>query len=456
MGKTKYVLVAALIATLLACTLGSPAGDETGSLIINLDPATARTIEPPISMDCAAYQVTVTNSHADIVFDQEVTEGPVLIEGLIPDVYDVLVIGKNDSGLAIGEGSQLGIAVDSGDHDMVTIVVDEYDGTGGLDLAVSWPAGIILDPEIDSTIAYEGGAAEPMAWTLDGDLNGSTFLDTAMANGWYALTYILYENGAAEQAGGFATLARVVKDQTTVGEINLQPNVISGDLEILIDLDFKETLPITADVAEGTYTLLDGDAPMTINVDADASYGAVVWAWYENGSAVGATDSFTIDPSTLETGNHYRYDLLAISSDGLHGASMTWEVDISEAVYTLAFQWDIAANEDPYGSFHVITWQESDGAKVVDESFHVGTQGWSAGDTVSHIVDPLPAGDYFIMMTSTANGGEMYNEAGNMLQPIGLSIKNNYYDYPAEYQQCSPVTVPHDGTTIYDFDIVGQ
>jgi hypothetical protein len=264
-----------------------------------------------------------------------------------------------------------------------------------------------------------------MNWTLAGDGLSAEFFDDTLNNGWYSVVFKLFDDGAAEPSAGFATLARIVKDNVTSGTIDLSPNAATGGIELLMETDFYEVLDVTVDQPEGSYNLTATD---TMTINASSTDGTVLWNWYRNGVFVDSTASYTIDASTLTVGNSYRYDLLALSSDNKSGWSGTWNVTVVsfdgqlKIVYTPTpgNTYDLKISED-VGTGFVTTFEMFD------------------DDTGEFIVpnDTLPDGDYIIQIQ------------GN--DPFEREL---WEEVSQQGPECTTINIPLEEHGIYDFGTI--
>ena len=132
----RMLFITLVIMALVSCGMDFPSTGETTGLKVNFNPTTSRSLIPGISMDCASYQVTISDSTPTIIYDEVVSDS-VALSGLLPDSYTVDVIGLNDTLIAIGDGSGSG-SVTIGETTTISITINEFTGTGTLDLTTSW------------------------------------------------------------------------------------------------------------------------------------------------------------------------------------------------------------------------------------------------------------------------------------------------------------------------------
>jgi len=316
------VAIAAVLAIGLASCGFTPAEERTGSLEVVVDAgALGKNLLPPIEMTCESYDILVTDSSLNVIVDENIV-GNTTYDGLLPDTYTVNLVGLNDTGFAIGAGSNTAV-VAIGQVVPCPVTVAEYTGLGALQVTASWTPGVIADPVVESELTYSGGSPADISADWLPGTDSATLDKGSLAQGWYALVFRLFDNGFAEPAAGFATLARIVKDQTTSGTVALVPNAATGGFEVLIDLDFYDPLVLGTDVPAGELTVCDGSPVQTITVS-----GADVYAWYVNGVTVGSTASFDVDPADYVMDNTYRVDCIGWSADGKHAGILTWDFTV--------------------------------------------------------------------------------------------------------------------------------
>jgi hypothetical protein len=231
-----------------------------------------------------------------------------------------------------------------------------------------------------------------MNWTLAGDGLSADFFDDSLNAGWYTIEFRLFDDGTPAPSAGFATLARIVQDQVTSGQIDLDPNAVAGQMELIMDTDFYEVLDVTVDQPEDTYYLSSTNS-MTINASAA---GTVLWAWYKQGELIDTASSFTIDGSTLTDGNTYRYDLLSLSSDGKSGWSGTWIIEAGEPDATV--NWSPAAGY----TYQLTLWD------VNADTAYLETE-WFDETVTEYIVGELPDGDYKFHIGEDTDGNGVMN-----------------------------------------------
>ena len=326
------IVIAAVGGLFIGCNPGfsERIDTDTGILKIMLSPEEGiKSLEPDINMVCAFYDVTVTGGSTivDPIIDH--TTGPVTIPSLKAGVYDILVTGKNDVKTAIGEGTAQAVVL-IGESTPVEVTVTEFSELPGtLDLLVDWSGGdTVALPVIESEMSFGAIPTEEMLWTLGTDQ--ATYSNDDLTRGWYGISFRLYNDCVSSETltSGFATLARIVSQNSTSGQIDLIPSTL-GFIEILINLDFYSTLDVLANHETPINLYNDSDSLDSIDVSVDPVV-PVIYSWYVNGVAVHNSDTHSLDPANYEINTLTRIDVLAIGLDGKDAGSRSWNVNRGE------------------------------------------------------------------------------------------------------------------------------
>ena len=194
-----------------------------GSIIVDITETVSRsTIEPPLSMVIATYDIVVTgpgqSQSATIVVDGET----VVFQSLDPGTWTVTMDGKNVDEIIVGSGSATAV-VERRRTTPVAITVVPLPGDGTLELVVSWPENILADPAIYAELNPVGGTGEDISSTFVIDTSEDP--NTAAYSGsWSAGDYellISLGDGAAIVWGPEFFAVRVIDGQVTVGESHL-------------------------------------------------------------------------------------------------------------------------------------------------------------------------------------------------------------------------------------------
>jgi len=256
----------------------------------------------------------------------------------------------------------------------------------------------------ESELAYNGGSPADISgdWVKGTDI--LTLEKVGLPQGWYALVMRLFEKGAINCSAGFATLARVVKDQTTSGVIELAPNPVGGGgFQILIDMDFYDPLILSTTIPEGDIAVMTTDSPVVIEVT-----NADIYGWWLNGVAQTSEATFTVDPADYLVGQNYRLDVIGWSGDGKHAGMLSYNIIRSYNPEELQASGRI--NYSGWGNYNfpcVVQAVSEDAAIVyVSESF--------TGDgVVPFVLSGLPADTNFCIRMSFNGGWDVPASTGH-------------------------------------------
>ena len=149
MKRFKLLIVIAA-ANLVFMGCGPISSDETGSILIHLsDDVFRRTLDPPVVMEVASYDI-IGAGPLDGSFELlGVTESTVVVDGLTPGSWTVTVQGVNPDGVVIATGSIV-VEVAPGRVGTATVVLVPIEGDGWLELEISWPVGALSNPSIEA------------------------------------------------------------------------------------------------------------------------------------------------------------------------------------------------------------------------------------------------------------------------------------------------------------------
>ena len=269
-----------------------------------------------------------------------------------------------------------------------------------------------------------GGDTDISADWVVGPGDTATYTNALLSNGWYGIVYRLYDNGAPDPSGGWAELARIVKDQTTTGVIDFTVTAVFGGLEIQIDTDFFEDLPLTPDVAEGDVNVYPDMSTLITVTPGEAALSF----WYVNGEQVSTAGSFDVVGNDYITGKQYNLDLLAfsIAGGGKKAGSLHWQIvkdtgTPAQKSLSGSFITEVTWEGEPY------TAQAQDpttGAVLFEDAGTI-----QAGALTSFDITGIDDGDYKLFVETD-------------LTAIGQGIKSEYWANTDIFGSATVVTVP--------------
>jgi hypothetical protein len=235
----------------------------------------------------------------------------------------VTVIGVNPSGTDIASGSsQTDVTADS--TASVSVTVQPYEGTGSLDVSVTWPSADVDSPAVDASLIASDGTSQSLSFTVD-STGTASYSSSSVSTGYYTLSVQLTDGGTA--VAGAAETTRVAENATTSGSIDFTSvNEPTGDVDVSIDPDLDQPLDVTL---SGTTSSIALGGSMTVSASVSNADGQTVsYDWYLNGAFQSTSDSITVG-SSLDPGT-YRLDVIAFTDDGTRSGSASHTFTVTE------------------------------------------------------------------------------------------------------------------------------
>ncbi|HEX3045633.1 MAG TPA: hypothetical protein VHY08_12815 [Bacillota bacterium] len=329
--KKLWLLVAltVLVAFTLAGCGGSgnkPGSSKTGSLVLNIGQAglKAQTIEPVLDMNIAAYDIIGSGPNgANFRKDNVTVGGQVRINTLGVGSWAVEVDAKNAAGILIAAGVTT-VQVSAGAAAQAIVTVRPINGTGQLNLTVSWPAGIIMNPSVTGTLIPVGGTALNITYTLSGDNLSATYQNSMLSTGYYTL-FTQLKDGSTRKWSATDTI-RIINGQTTTGVYELTATQGQfGDIQLEVTPDLQNPITITF---SGQQNSLPAGSDMTIT--AAPSQPVDAYQWYLNGFALpDATNASLTIGQSLGVGK-YMLTLVITKGNIVSSNSIGFSVEASD------------------------------------------------------------------------------------------------------------------------------
>lgn len=267
-----------------------------------------------------------------------------VIEGLISGDWIIQIEARNQAGVAFARGSEA-VTVRASETTQAIVEVNMIEGEGSISLSVSWPKEIVANPKVTAYLEAQGGEKIPVTVTLNSESSqeyrATATINGALNSGYYALVFTVHEQDSQGNAlhlvAGFAETVRIIAENQT--EITNSLNGVKGigSIDIGVDLNLNNILPIEF-LETSTYpTSFEYDANVQFEVNADVpssdeDKGNIVKQWYLNGELVAIGDSFTIisalSPLTntfngMYISGDYRLDVVAYNVLGTRSGSAT-------------------------------------------------------------------------------------------------------------------------------------
>jgi hypothetical protein len=320
----------ALILFIFGCCFNPGSLDtDYGSLTISLasDLSGAKTITPPVDISIASYDIHGYGPNG-AVFERVGVVGDTIVQhSLVVGAWQISVDGKNASGVKIAMGSAQ-VTITAGQTASCNITVSPLTGNGILQLVVTWPEGVLVDPSVTGTLTPSGGNSTDIYFTLSEDQLSAFYSNGSCPAGYYTLALKLLEG--SEEVWGAVETVRVLADNATQGTFNLTVSDIKGKLNVQITPILSDPIQI---LLSGQLAELDWGKNMTIT--ATPSAGVDSFQWYLDGSVLsGQTNPSITIGCDLEKGQ-YRLDLVATTSNVLsstHHSFAITPVSIDELI----------------------------------------------------------------------------------------------------------------------------
>ncbi|MFP4067362.1 MAG: hypothetical protein ACLFS5_07645 [Spirochaetaceae bacterium] len=320
-AKIVAVLAVGLLAALSAsCDLGLEEPD--GAVEVTVGSVSTLVMEPDQSMDVVSFRLLGDGPDGNEL-DEGLTEGTTRFDGLESGEWSFEVIGFNESGTDIAVGSAQTEVV-AGETASVSITVEPYDGPGTLSVSITWPAEDVTDPALEGELTSSDGTNAGMSADITGE-GTAAIAHGEVSAGYHTLSVQLLDGDTV--VAGAAETVRIAQDAETSGTVAFSDvNPPTGDVEIIVDPELDEPLPVT--IEGGAEELAMGES-MTVAADTSNADGAEVsYTWYVNGAYVSQGAETTVG-ADLEPGS-YRLDVVAFTEDGSRSGSASHTFTVTE------------------------------------------------------------------------------------------------------------------------------
>ena len=325
MKRFKLLIVIAA-ANLVFMGCGPISSDETGSILIHLsDDVFRRTLDPPVVMEVASYDI-IGAGPLDGSFELlGVTDSTVVVDGLTPGSWTVTVQGVNPDGVVIATGSIV-VEVLPGRVGTATVVLVPIEGDGWLELEISWPVGALSNPSVEAHLISDVadqilpfdvqlGASRSVYPDPDEPAGGNVF-----PSGYYLLTIKVFDDG--NQVWDWVEAVRILAGETTEGEYELTLSDINeGQLELTIQEDLQN--PILIELTGFQQALLPGTSMTVSAVPSEPVDG---YQWFVNGDPIDGATSNVITLGGDLTNGFYRLIVVAFNGRTLSSVGAQFAV----------------------------------------------------------------------------------------------------------------------------------
>jgi len=373
------VSVGLMVLGLSGCDLQ---GGAKGNFQLEISERIARTtLVPDVEMDVAKYVVT-GDGPGDAQFGPFETTGDTLaVTDLAVGQWTIDVEAKNSDGVVIGQGSTTATVVR---NETAQAVVEVYpiDGTGSLEIAVSWPAAAVLNPVVAGELVSEDELTT-FDLTFVPGVPGTALAELeGIPEGYYDLTLSL-SDGQTFLVGRYCAVW-IVAGYETEGTfvITAEDLEFTSEADIVIDNQIHQPYGVTL-TADREEVLLGG--AVTIQATVVPENADYIYRWYVNGQVVVDQDGPQIELGTGLGVGKYQVDVRVWNQEEhvLSSATISFKVV------------DVVANAIVRGIAVFSNLQDHAGIAVraIGQSVDRDTVTDSAGNFV---FENLPEGDFVI------------------------------------------------------------
>lgn len=310
----KNLVLNFVIGLMLIVIPGCSQDIQNGSLMLSIDYSRtdmAKTYVPNVNMEPYSYEISMTGPNSATKTAEADSSGAVIIEDLIPGAWTITVTALNSDNVAIGSGVAVATILPR-QTVSCNITITPFEGTGTLNLTITWDTNLVTSASIAGHIAPSTGSASQIDFTLTGGANN--YVNNTLASGYYILSITLSDNGIV--CGGGTDVIRIISEQTTNANINISASSANGSINITIVSEMYDPIEITL---TGDTTVIEGQTFTATAVALNAS--GIVTSWYIDGNKIESANLSTYAiPTDLALGGH-RLDVTMLTFDGLRGGS---------------------------------------------------------------------------------------------------------------------------------------
>ncbi|MBN1412774.1 MAG: VCBS repeat-containing protein [Spirochaetales bacterium] len=315
----KKFLPALCLLVLLAagCQLEKPE-EQSGMLKINLllHQVENRTIVPDVDMRVSSYEIFGYGPNDRCFELDNVVQSPVLVNKLAAGDWLIHVHGINPDGKVIAAG-EITVTVIANTEVGSTVVLRPLEGTGLLELDLSWPDNALYNAEVRGVLTPVEGT--PLEFTIPVP-NGTNqaHYETELESGYYMLQIKVYGDG--EYRWGLVETVRILACEVTSGLLHLTINPEGElDLGIVVELDNPVAITLSGAVED----LCLGEE---MSIEAITSEPVDAYQWYLDGEALEGETSNTLSIGSGLLTDTYRLDLVVKKGNVLSSTSVIFNV----------------------------------------------------------------------------------------------------------------------------------
>lgn len=341
MFQKKVKLTMALFAVLLgffSCNLNKNEV-QSGVLVIdiNTDIETRSLIQPDLEMVISEYLITLTGPGTDVsvTLGSGVTNN--VFTNLAPGTWNIKAEAKNSAGVIIASGSDTAV-VAVAKTTAASITVVPLSGNGTLELAITWPEGLVSNPNITSTLIKGEEAPQNLNFTLSPEVSATSGAYSGFwAAGYYSLTLQLKDGDLVLWQR--ILNVRMIEGQVTKATYALTEDDLSntanpetvGAVELNIGAELYNPFDMTL---AGTQKTLHRDESMVLTVTDSSAAATKTIRWFingqeqtgENGSSLTITGQESAETGIKLPHGRYWLDVLVAAGSVLNSKTAFFDI----------------------------------------------------------------------------------------------------------------------------------
>jgi sugar lactone lactonase YvrE len=286
----------------------------------------AKTLKPEINLDIVAYDIHGTGPNGTRFDASNVSTASYVQAGLVPGEWTIYAEGKNTEGGVVVRSQTEIVSLSVGETKSLSLLCVPLEGTGMLSFHLSWPADIVIQPEIEAALSASGKETLNLTFGIDGN-NASYSSTGGIATGCYTLVIKLKDAGR----GGYVVWSKVetvmiYKDKTTSADwlLTVDDTDSSGYPVLVLGLRSDTKAPLMVDLASSSTELSAGSA---MTVSGSGTPAPTSWQWFLDGSILtGATSASLTLGEELAPGSAHTVAAIGMRGDIAGSAEMRFRI----------------------------------------------------------------------------------------------------------------------------------
>ncbi|MGF1718451.1 carboxypeptidase regulatory-like domain-containing protein [Vibrio kyushuensis] len=381
-----------------------------------LSPYSHTTNEPTLDLEADSFLVQGSGPDGETFEFATNDRGARSVQGLAIGPWNVTVTARDKNGNEFARGQKtMTVNADQTTPSIVELTMEE--GKGTFEFEVIWPKNIALSPtptiELKNNDGEEVNGISIAVSDYDADNYVTRFsLDNSIDSGYYALVFTIHDGNNSDAkvhlSSGFAETIRIIAGQPTVVNQTLKGVKGIGSIDLGIELNLNNKLPINIANPDShpTQFAYDSGTEFTVTADVpegDDSYGNIIRTWYLNGQLVEFGSSFTVNTATspLTTtfngkyiSGHYRLDVVAFNLLGERSGSASYEFEVTGDQTIVVEQGSLTGfvkykhTNSPINDY-LVTLTNEQGNELHYDASNFGNQ-----DTGEFKIEAIPSGKY--------------------------------------------------------------